>query len=96
MAIFNACDIVARTVRLLTLMSILALPAAWSMLHATPAVAKFGDVVPLKGAVKCCFPQAGHLAGRCLEMSEQDCKIKQGKVVKDCRDCTEESKKKRK
>ena len=54
-------------------------------------LAKFGEVPPVKGQVKCCFQKGGGiLSGRCLEMSESDCALKKGTVVKDCKDCGEQ------
>ena len=53
--------------------------------------AKFGEAPPSKGNVKCCFEKGGgFLSGRCLEMSEKDCKLKRGQPVKSCIGCTGE------
>jgi hypothetical protein len=70
----------------------------WFSVQAPPAIAKFGETPPVPGKVKCCFGKGGFLSGRCLEMLERDCTLKQGVVVKDCKECQEmeESKKKRK
>jgi hypothetical protein len=43
------------------------------------ASAKFGEGPPSKGKIRCCFEKGGgNLSGRCLEMSEEDCKLKHG------------------
>jgi hypothetical protein len=56
------------------------------------ASAKFGEAPAIKGKVKCCFMRGGFLTGRCLEMSEEDCKLKQGEPVKNCAECSGEKK----
>jgi hypothetical protein len=54
-------------------------------------LAKFGEAPHVKGLIKCCFGKGGgFLSGRCLEMSEADCTLKRGVVVKDCRECVEQ------
>lgn len=54
------------------------------------AVAKFGDLTPVKGQVKCCFGKGGgFLSGRCLEMLETECLLKHGVAVKSCKECGE-------
>lgn len=67
------------------------------MFQPTSAWAKFGEAPPVQGKVKCCFEKGtGFLGGRCLEMSDSECKLKQGEAVKDCKECSEREGGKRK
>jgi hypothetical protein len=69
------------------------LAALCCLIQPSVGSAKFGEAPPVKGKVKCCFEKGGgFLSGRCLEMSEQDCRLKRGEPVRACGDCTGEKK----
>jgi hypothetical protein len=73
-----------------TLNLIIFLIALFFPFQAQFAVAKFGEAPIAKGNVKCCFRKTGgFLSGRCLEMREKECILKQGVAVKDCKECGE-------
>lgn len=35
----------------------------------------------------CCFDKPGFYSGKCLKMTASECKLKQGRAVKHCRQC---------